>query len=273
MWLWRKLASAKWEDAWEERLAHLPPERLVMIRPAASKMLRLEAYLDEKKEASQLLKMFGGTISQIKRSIQPVEAPQRTLRFGKTLTLVSDPQLLGTHISTHTLVIPAAMAFGTGEHATTAMCLRMLLRLAPKTGDWSMADLGCGTGVFALAARKLGASNVLGIDYDPHAIRTAKQNSKMNRIGGIDWEIADVLTRKFGRQKFDLIAANLFSELLVKSAPKLVKLLKPGGKLICSGLLTHQESDVVSALGQTGFELEEKKRKGKWIALVWRFMP
>ena len=273
MWLWRKLASAKWEDAWAERLVHLPPERLVMVHPAGSKMLRIEAYLDKHREVLELQKLFGGSVSKSQRQMKPPDDPGRILRFGNRLVVVSRPELLESALKQFPgaagLAIPAEMAFGTGEHATTGMCLRLLVNEAPKEKEWTFADIGCGTGVIALAARKLGAKSVLELDNDPHAIRIAKRNAALNRTRNIRWEQADILKWR-SKEKFDGIAANLFSELLIASAKTLHRSLNAGGFLICSGLLATQQHEVTDALTAVGFKLEETKRRGRWVAMLWR---
>lgn len=273
MWLWRKLASAKWEDAWAERLVHLPPERLVMVHPTGSKMLRIEAYLEKQSEVLALQKLFGGTVTKTARQMKPPKDAGRILRFGKQLMVLSNPELLPAAKEkapeTAALVIPAEMAFGTGEHATTGMCLRMLVRHAPKQSPWTFADIGCGTGVLGLAARKLGAKSALGLDNDPHAIRISKRNAALNHVRNVRWQLADILKWR-PTESFNGIAANLFSELLIGASKTLFKSLKPGGFLICSGLLATQQPEVTTVLESTGLKLVEAKRKGRWMAMVWR---
>src|SRR5438093_7002246 len=129
------------------------------------------------------------------------------------------------------LVIPAGAAFGTGEHTTTAMSLRLLERCTRFWGaqagspgspepEKTLLDLGTGSGILALAAARFGAKKVIAIDHDPVAIATAKENARRNKIDNIDFRIADVRQWNFPKQ-VDIITANLFGELLIEILPKL----------------------------------------------------
>jgi len=172
------------------------------------------------------------------------------------------------------MIIPAGAAFGTGEHATTAMCLRFLEKtsLNWKRG-WSMVDLGTGSGILALVAKLLGATRVVGIDNDPVAISTAKQNARLNKIRGALFQVGDVRRAKLPR-KIDIVSANLFSELLIELLPK----LKTARWLILSGIMRDQERDVIRALkrkksrlrqGYGGqVDIVQVRRRGKWIAIL-----
>ncbi|HZR78392.1 MAG TPA: 50S ribosomal protein L11 methyltransferase, partial [Chthoniobacterales bacterium] len=167
-------------------------------------------------------------------------------------------------VANRKLIIPAGAAFGTGEHATTAMCLRLLEKLA-RTGlsRFSMIDLGTGTGILAIAAKVLGAKSVIAIDNDPVAISTAKENARSNRIRGIEFRVSDVRNWTMTRRT-DVLTANLFSELLVEILPK----LRGARSLILSGLLREQEGDVRRALTQNRIRLVEVRRRGKWVAML-----
>jgi SAM-dependent methyltransferase len=171
-----------------------------------------------------------------------------------------------------TLRIPGGMAFGTGEHATTASCLRFLADLSDDlpSGRWTMLDLGTGTGILALAAVRLGAARAEGIDYDPHAVRTAKTNARANATGrAAVFRKDDVLAWK-PAEKHAVVTANLFSELLLAILPKIRRAVRIGGHVILSGILRTQESSVVSALPTAGLRLLKVTRRGKWIALLAR---
>ena len=166
-------------------------------------------------------------------------------------------------------MIPAGAAFGTGEHVTTAMPLRLLDRLTRtwKPG-WSLVDLGTGSGILALAAARFGASRVLGIDLDPTAIATAKTNARLNKIDNVDFRVCDVRRWKPAR-KVDIVTANLFSELLIEIFPK----LKRSEWLILSGVLRAQETQLARALRRNKIDIVELRRRGKWIAILARQKP
>jgi ribosomal protein L11 methyltransferase len=167
------------------------------------------------------------------------------------------------------LVIPAGLAFGTGEHATTAMSLRLLEQItrSVKRG-MSLLDLGTGSGIFALAARRFGIEHVLAIDNDPQATATARENARINRIKGIEFEIADARQWRPGRHAIDILVANLFSELLIEILPKLRRCLVPNGRLILSGVMRRQEREMMRALKSNKITTLRVRRRGKWIAIL-----
>ena len=166
------------------------------------------------------------------------------------------------------LVIPAEAAFGTGEHATTAMCLRLLERITRHfQPGWMMLDAGTGSGILAIAGSYFGARRVLAIDNDPLACATAKRNARANGVRNIEFSTGDILKQKL-TGKFEIITANLFSEILIEALPIWSRHLAPGGHLIFSGILRSQESAVVRAMRRNSFTALEIRRRGKWIALL-----
>ena len=165
------------------------------------------------------------------------------------------------------LLIPAGMAFGTGEHETTVTCLRFLADIAEEQGDksWEVLDLGTGTGILALAAREFGARTAEGHDFDPHAVRTAKENVRINAVDKCAMKKVDV--RKWQPTRaWEVVVANLFSGLLMEVAPKIAAATSPGGNLVFSGVLREQEEEVVRAFKKAGFKIEKIIRRSKWIA-------
>jgi len=265
MFAWRKLTSARWEDAWMERLQCVGPTRLAVVRLPGRKALRIEAHGLSRKEAETLHKQFGGQIREIKTQ-PPSEPPARKpLSIRGRLWIVDSAKTVRKEPA---LIIPAAMAFGTGDHATTASCLRLLCDVAQaQKGPWDFLDLGTGSGILAIAARKLGARRVEGADYDPHAVRTAKGNVVLNAAGPLPVRKLDVLQWKPAR-KWDVVGANLFSQVLIQAAPAIAAAVRPGGALILSGILRIQEKETVSAFRKLGFQFRQTVRKGKWVTLL-----
>ncbi|HEY8835090.1 MAG TPA: 50S ribosomal protein L11 methyltransferase, partial [Chthoniobacterales bacterium] len=169
---------------------------------------------------------------------------------------------------TRTIVIPAEAAFGTGDHATTAMCLRMLERITRKRpSGWSMLDAGTGSGILAIAASCFGANRIIAVDNDPRACAIGRRNAEGNGIRNIKFRTGDVLTQTFSR-KFDIITANLYSEILITALPAWTRALAGDGCLILSGVLRSQERALVAVLRRNGFAVRETRRRGKWIALL-----
>ena len=194
------------------------------------------------------------------------QARGKPLRIGSRLVILGErPQRT---IPERTLVIPAEAAFGTGQHATTAMCLRFLEQTTRHfPPGWTMLDAGTGSGILAMAGSYFGASRVLAIDNDPLACATAKRNARANRAHEIEFSTGDILRQRI-TGNFDVITANLFSEILIEALPAFSRHLTPGGHLILSGVLRNQEVTVVRALRRNGFTIPEVRRRGKWIALL-----
>lgn len=268
VYVWRKLASSKWEDAWVERLTGFA-DRLAVTQPANAKLLRIEIFQLKRTEAEKVRRMFGGTVSVQKKIVPTALAKPRApiVVRGKMAVISSERERATVKRDVPVLLVPAGMAFGTGEHATTSTCLRLLADVASEFADakWDMLDLGCGSGILALAARVLGARKCLGADYDPHAVRTAKENAQINAVGGVTFKKLDVLEWTPDRT-WQVVAANIFSGLLIEIAPKLAAATALGGNLIFSGVLRTQEAEVVAAFKRVGFKIGRVVRKGKWIA-------
>jgi ribosomal protein L11 methyltransferase len=265
LYAWRKLSAAKWEDVWWERLGAFR-ERLAISALAGARTIRVEVFALSKGEAARLVRAFGGQVRTMTRAQQlPAAAVRAPIKVRDRLAVVAtaEEQVDG---SRQRLVIPAGMAFGTGDHATTATCLRFLADVSEEFAGqrWEMLDLGCGTGILALAGRLLGAHRVLAGDFDPDSVRTTKENARANQVERVTVRRLDVLRWQPART-WEVIAANMYSRILVEIAPKLAAAAAPGGRLIFSGILRAQEREVVAALRGQGFRIGRVVRKGKWV--------
>jgi ribosomal protein L11 methyltransferase len=267
---WRKLGSAKWEDAWVERLVEVR-DRLAITTMAGAKTIRLEAFELTKSQAERLRKSFGGAVAEQKKLRAVSQAVRAPIMVRDKLVVagseVERAPLQKVHPDRAVLVIPAGMAFGTGDHATTATCLRFLADVsADLTGKpWDMLDLGAGSGILALAGRALGARRVEAGDFDPHAVRTARENVRLNHLTGVVVKKTDVRTWTPSRT-WDVVAANLFSDLLQEVAPKIAASAVLGGRVVFSGILRTQEKEVVAAFRRAGLRIDRVVRKGKWVS-------
>src|SRR5438094_3344771 len=271
MYLWRKIAEPRWLDAHENILQARSDGRLAIISRSGRKRRQLEIAYTSQNDSRKLVEEFGGRVEKLPRDWLQRFArlnQSKPIKVGKRLVIAGrvDFQTPKAFVlkKPRLLVIPASTAFGTGEHATTAMSLRLLERLTCEwKNGWSLADLGTGSGILALAAKRFGAGRVVGIDVDPKAISVAKANARLNKIDNVDFKLGDLRKWK-SRAGRDVVAANLYSRLLIEILPK----LRRAHWLILSGVLRMQENKLLHALRRNKIEIVKVNRRGKWIAVL-----
>lgn len=157
------------------------------------------------------------------------------------------------------------MAFGTGTHETTFMCMEQLERYV-KPGCRAI-DVGCGSGILALAAAKLGASDVLAIDLDETAVKVAKENARKNALDGVVRAVhGDLLERR--EERADVIVANIIADVICALCGPAKRHLLDGGVFICSGIIREREADVLRALDAAGYRVDHRLAKGEWVCLA-----
>ncbi|NNM29631.1 MAG: methyltransferase [Akkermansiaceae bacterium] len=163
------------------------------------------------------------------------------------------------------------MAFGTGDHATTASCLRRLVDEARRWRGkrWRLLDLGCGSGILAIGGRLLGAEHCEAVDYDPKAVVVTERNLKRNRVEGVDVREANVLDWR-PRGRFEIVTANLFANVLREAFPMMRACLANDGKLIVSGILADQWPSTRQAGEAAGLKFTAEWKRGKWITALAR---
>jgi ribosomal protein L11 methyltransferase len=167
--------------------------------------------------------------------------------------------------------LDAGLAFGSGEHATTQGCLLALDRLAGRRRFRRVLDLGCGSGILAIAAAKLGAARVIAADNDPLAVAVARENATRNRVGHrirclTSAGYRNPLLRTFG--PYDLILANILADPLCALARECARHLAPGGIAVLSGLLDRQAARVIAPHRQARLRLRHEITIGIWTTLV-----
>jgi ribosomal protein L11 methyltransferase len=272
MHLWRKLADSCWVNAHQDTLRIRSRGRLVIVSTPGCKRLQLEIACTTAGESRKLIRQFGGRSEKWPNDWLRRFADRRKskpINIGKRLLISNTGETLTRHSKqgdrSH-LLIPASAAFGTGEHTTTAMSLRLLERLTRNwEKGWSLADLGTGSGILVLAAKCFGAARVAGIDIDPKAISIAKANARLNKIRNTDFQLADVRSWK-PKRSWNIITANLYSELLIEILPK----MNWTNSLILSGVLRTEENKFLRALRRNEIEILKANRRGKWIAVLAR---
>lgn len=159
------------------------------------------------------------------------------------------------------------MAFGTGSHETTRMCIEFIEEYMEPGSK--VIDVGCGSGILSIAAAKLGASSVLALDIDPVAVSVAKENVDKNGVGDrVDVISSDITSDVPVKKEYDIVLANIIADVIIKLNDSVGALIKKSGMYICSGIIKERLSDVVESLESHGFRVIELKEMGEWCAVV-----
>ena len=164
--------------------------------------------------------------------------------------------------------IDPGMAFGTGTHETTSMCIKAIEKHIE--GATSLLDIGTGSGILSIAGILLGAKSAVGVDLDPVAVEVAKENIEINQMEDkISIVHGDLVAAVQGQ--FDMVVANIIADAILILLDSQVKsFVKEGGVFICSGIILEKEALVVEKLKAKGFEIEEIKRDGEWVCISSR---
>ena len=178
------------------------------------------------------------------------------------------PSWIDIDESDHTVVeINPGMAFGTGLHETTNLCIEQLQEL--NLIDKIVLDIGCGSGILSVVSSKLGAKEVFATDIDPLAIEATLENANLNKISNINAVKGSLLDNV--DKKYDVVVANILLNVLDILIPDLPKALKKDGVFICSGLINSQKDNIVNTLEKNNLEIVEVSEKGEWISIISRF--
>lgn len=163
----------------------------------------------------------------------------------------------------HEIIITPKMSFGTGHHATTHMMLQQMRDIDFQ--NQTVFDFGTGTGILAILAEKLGAANIMAIDVDDWSIENAKENFERNGCRNITVSLSSSLPQ----QQFDVILANINRNVILQYMNELVKTVKKSGRILFSGLLAADESDIIDAAEKQGLQLLKKAERSGWISLLF----
>ena len=189
-------------------------------------------------------------------------------RFGKQLVVCPSWEKFSAEAGDKVITLDPGMAFGTGAHATTAMCLEMLERVfSQEVKPEAVLDVGTGSGILAIAARLLGAGRIVASDSDPVAVKTAGENFQINGLN-TDCEILQYVgvPQKWGA--FPLVCANLVASLLVRLARPLSEVVEPQGQLVASGIVQERAEEVIDAFSQVGLQVKDRIDSGDWVCLL-----
>lgn len=159
------------------------------------------------------------------------------------------------------------MAFGTGTHETTRLCLTLLERYMQK--DARVLDVGTGSGILSIAASKLGASSVFAYDLDPVAVRVALENVKINNVTNITCGISDLLNNIDCTAPYDFVCANIVADILIRMAPDVGSFMRKGALIITSGIIVFKSEEVKETMERFGFKTIHKEAENDWVAYVF----
>jgi ribosomal protein L11 methyltransferase len=174
--------------------------------------------------------------------------------------------------------IDPGMAFGTGTHPTTQLCLSLIektvetLKVSKTFRVLNVIDVGCGSGILSIAALKLGAKSALGVDIDIESVKNSRENADKNGIGAEfvigQGSVTEVLEGKFPFTRAPLVVANILAPIIIRLfSDGLADLVEPGGIVILSGIMQGQEQNVLEAAQAQGLVLNEREEMGDWVAL------
>ncbi len=205
----------------------------------------------------------------------------KPIRVSETLTIKPTWEEYEAAPEERIIELDPGMAFGTGTHPTTALCLQTLESVV--RGGEDVIDVGTGSGILAIGACRLGAKRVLALDLDPVAVSSATENVRLNGLSDqVEVKLSDLLgvlkQDEAGAESgqtavelpVDLVVANILAEIILLFVDDVFAALKPGGIYIASGVYENKETDVEAGLLASGFEVLEKRRDEKWIAFVAR---
>ena len=191
----------------------------------------------------------------------------KPFRAGKSLVIKPTWESYAAQPGDKVIEIDPGMAFGSGKHETTAMCLELLEQ--ELRGGEEVIDVGTGSGILAIGAALLGARHVLAIDIDPDAVRVAKENIVHNgfedRITAVRGDLL-----KDRSAVCDVCVANIIADIICAFASPLRAKIRPGGTFIASGIIKEREDEVVRAVTEVGYRVAEVRRRGEWVALLCR---
>lgn len=160
------------------------------------------------------------------------------------------------------------MAFGTGTHETTRLCATMLEKYVTK--DSTVLDVGCGSGILAICASKLGAKECYAYDIDPVAVRVARENIKDNDVVNVECETSDLL-RDVKKIKYGVITANIVADIIIRLLPDIKDFMDEGSVLIISGIIDERCGDVYESIEKNGFFKVDEAHENGWCAITLKY--
>ncbi len=273
-------------DQIEELLAEFEEQRLMVLEDKPLALAWVVGYFESRDEATAAWKRLGdaaeaewGRAVPDLRELPDVDwkesykAHFKASKFGRLNWVpVWERETFAVPAGEEVLWLDPGMAFGTGNHETTRLCCERLAQFAIRRGNAGrVIDAGCGSGILALSAAKLGFQNIVGFDNDPEAIRVSEENAVLNEMNGrVNFQVGDLVTGLAGREA-ELVLANIQSDVLMRFVRQLCEAVAPGGELILSGILSRELDEVRAKFSETaqGWTIDSRVM-GEWADLSLR---
>ena len=188
-----------------------------------------------------------------------------TIEIGDRLAVVPSWEEYDNKNGRTVFIIDPGAAFGTGTHATTSLCLDILDKSVAE--GMKVLDIGCGSGILAIASVLLGADSALGVDIDTQSVKTAKENAQINNITNkTEFIVGDLADKVTG--KYNIVCANIVADIIIKLLPDVGQFMTEDGILIVSGIIDIRKDDVLAAVQLNDFSVEMEAYKENWCAFV-----
>lgn len=189
----------------------------------------------------------------------------KSTEIGRRLCICPSWEQYNNKENRKVLKIDPGAAFGTGTHATTAMCLALLDQFI--TPNQTVLDIGCGSGILSIAAVLLGAERATGIDIDPVAVKVARENAALNGLSEKTEFLVGNLNEKI-TSRYSVVCANIVADVIMVLAPDVPGLLAPGGRFLCSGIIDSRAEEVRAALLRAGLQITNTVTESNWVAFA-----
>ncbi|OON92078.1 MAG: ribosomal protein L11 methyltransferase [Epulopiscium sp. Nele67-Bin001] len=257
-----------WYDLIDENLLDVDMD-VVTVKAYFAKGINVEEYVSKIENQISHISQF---LDVGTRKISVVEIPKEkwmdewkkyynVFRIGERIVI--KPSWIEYETKDNDIVIEMdpGMAFGTGTHETTAMCVELVEENLKET----VLDIGTGSGILGIVAAKLGASKVIGVDIDPMAVKVANENIKINNVDmvAVEGDLLDVVT-----DKCELVVSNIIADIIILLATKVKSVIANGGIWIASGIINTRRDDVVEALIHSGWNIVKIVEQNEWLAIV-----
>lgn len=280
-----KIRTTKYGEWYEYPLNDIPKGEAV-IQGYFADTTDMDAVIAEIKPRIKELASYGIDAGKAEITVKQVDEESwatawkqyfKPLRVSETLTIKPTWEEYTPESAAEKLIeIDPGMAFGTGTHPTTSLCLRTLEKYVQ--GGEEVIDVGTGSGILAIGAMKLGAKHVLALDLDPVAVSSARENSALNgltnHITVYESDLLSILDKQDGSlgvtMPVQIVVANILAEVILLFINDVYEALQPGGLYIASGIWKNKEEVVLTALREAGFEIMDIQRDEDWLAIVSR---